>query len=387
MTVPNWLQGARLAPSAHNTQPWQFVAQPDERIAVRWTPERALPVADPTSRDLYLSLGAAIESACLRALTDGAPLQFQPASATAHQDERTVGCLVSAPADALIDPDELALAAVLERRQTARGPHLPSPVPTEIQDSLIAEAQRHGCLLQIVTDRERIARLAKLAGQATALLFADDAVHAELWRWLRLEPASPAYRRDGLTADCLELAGPTLWLARQVMPPARMRWISRLRLHHFLAGDTWKNARESAAICLLSSPAAEPPSLVAAGRVLQRLWLLAAAAGLTTHPLSAILDRPETIGPAIALFERGREAPSPLHGRGEPITPLPRTGEDVDEGPERACDPKDTRAAQRLGEAASSPVAIFRLGYASPAARSPRLPLDELWRDGQTAQD
>ena len=46
-----------------------------------------------------------------------------------------------------------------------------------------------------------------------------------------------------------------------------------------------------------------------------------------------------------------------------------------------------------LGEGApepsstATPAAIFRLGYASSAARSPRLPLAELWTTGQAAQD
>ena len=359
MSAPGWLQGAGVAPSAHNTQPWQFSVLPDGRTAVRWAAERMLPVADPTSRDLYLSLGAAIESACLRALADGAPLHFEPAPPDADAD-RLAGWLIPAADAAEPDPVDLKLAAALERRQTVRGPHLPSPVLPDVQADLIAEAARHGRVLQIVTGRPTVGELAKLAGQATALLFADAAVHAELWRWLRLDPADPAYQRDGLTADCLELAGLPLLLARQLMPPARMRWLSRTGLHHALAADIARIARQSAAICLLSVPRdpmqtsyLDRAQLVDTGRVLQRLWLMAAAAGLTTHPLSALLDRPETAGRTQTLFA-GAVSPAPAHwggGRGEGA-PLP------------------------FG--AHVPAAVFRLGYASPAARSPRLPLREL---------
>jgi hypothetical protein len=207
-------------------------------------------------------------------------------------------------------------------------------------------------VLQIVTDRPTVGRLAKLAGRATAVLFADAAVHAELWRWLRLDPADPAYQRDGLTSDCLELTGLPLLLARQLMPPARMRWLSRTGLHHVLASDTARMARQSAAICLLSVPGQpmqqylDRARLVDTGRVLQRLWLLAAAAGLTTHPLSALLDRPETSRPTAALFK----------------LPALRAGE-----------------GGWGGEVSTAfPAAVFRLGYASPAARSPRLPLRDI---------
>ena len=85
---------------------------------------------------------------------------------------------------------------------------------------------------------------------------------------------------------------------------------------------------------------------MATGRVLQRLWLIAAQHGLTTHPLSALLDCPATLGPTTAAF-RLLESPS-AHG-GYP-------------------------GVRGRGH----PAAVFRLGFAPPAARAPRLPLDEL---------
>lgn len=384
MSAPSWLAGARMAPSAHNTQPWLFTPLSDGRVAVRWDAARRLPVADPTSRDLYLSLGAAIESACLHALVDRAPLRFEAASeeAPSHEFERTVGWLALDDAATEPDPADLALAAMLDQRQTARGPHRSSPIPAPVCESLIAEAARHGARLQIATARPAVHTLAKLAGQATALLFADDGVHRELWQWLRLDPYAPAYYRDGLTADCLELSGASLWLARQLMQPARMRSASRFGLHYAIASDTWKVARESAAICLLSAPASDRPTLVGIGRTLQRLWLLAASSGLATHPLSALLDRSETAGRTVALFDSsaGVERPQP--------SPLPE-GEGVCSLWARArvrAEPARTgvRTPGASREPGVFPAAIFRLGYSAPAARSPRLPLDELWQTDNT---
>ena len=141
-------------------------------------------------------------------------------------------------------------------------------------------------------------------------------MQAELWHWLRLDPTDPAYERDGLTADCLNLHGATLAAARLTMPPARMRRLARLRLHHLLAIDTQQVVRQSAALCLLTAPSLERDTLVETGRALLRLWLIAAGAGLTTHPVSALLDCAATVGPAVAVFGAAGECPPRSSGSG-----------------------------------------------------------------------
>ena len=323
--VRAWLEGARGAPSAHNTQPWRFAPLPDGRIAVRWDPARALPVSDPTSRDLFLGLGAAVESARLRSAAAGASLVF-----TSVLEDRTIGYLV--PTDARPTADDLTLAQSLATRHTARMPHLDRPVPDAVIAAMRDEAARWDCRLHVVTDTKAIGRLAALARRATAAQFADDAVQAELWRWLRLDPSDPAYERDGLTAGCLNLRGAALTAARLTMPPARMRRLARLRLHHLLAIDTQQTVRRSAALCLLTAPSTERDALVRTGRALLRLWLIAAGAGLTTHPVSALLDCAETVAPSLAAF----------------------------------------------GAAGELPASLFRLGFTSPVPRAPRLPANEL---------
>jgi hypothetical protein len=160
----------------------------------------------------------------------------------------------------------------------------------------------------------------------------DAAVHSELWRWLRLDPRDPAYRRDGLTAECLELRGAALLVGRLLLPPARMRLIAHLGLHHVLAYDAQRTVQHSVSMGLLTASGGDREAMVRTGRVLLRLWLMAEVAGLSTHPMSALLDCDTTAAPTLAVFSA--------------------TG--------------------------NVPANIFRLGYCSPAARAPRLPTSEL---------
>jgi hypothetical protein len=61
------LRYAILAPSTHNTQPWRFTVAP-ERILVFRDRARWLQVADPSQRELHVSVGCALENLLIAAI-------------------------------------------------------------------------------------------------------------------------------------------------------------------------------------------------------------------------------------------------------------------------------------------------------------------------------
>lgn len=61
---------ATKAPSGHNTQPWSFkISESEIDIYPDFT--RALPVVDPDNRELFVSLGCAVENLCIAASHKG----------------------------------------------------------------------------------------------------------------------------------------------------------------------------------------------------------------------------------------------------------------------------------------------------------------------------
>jgi len=58
---------ASLAPSSHNSQPWRAEVYGEDSILIFADKSRKLPVVDPTSRELYISVGAFIENLSLAA--------------------------------------------------------------------------------------------------------------------------------------------------------------------------------------------------------------------------------------------------------------------------------------------------------------------------------
>lgn len=88
---------AVLAPSSHNSQPWIFEVS-ESRIVVRPDVRRALPKSDTNHRQLFISLGCAVENVLIAAdyyglvatvdyRDDGAMVSFQEAPRKPAQDE------------------------------------------------------------------------------------------------------------------------------------------------------------------------------------------------------------------------------------------------------------------------------------------------------------
>lgn len=324
--VPDWLEGARVAPSRYNSQPWRFSVRANGEIEVGWDSSRVLPASDPTSRDLFLSLGAAVESARLRAAAAHRPLTFVPA---ADDDEHSIGRLI--PTEPGDDRDDQRLAPFLAERRTARTAHLRFSIPPVIQLALRRETVGWGCRFQLETDRTVVRGLAALTRQAALEQMRDRARRAEMAAWFRLDDIAQASSHDGVTADCLELQGFALRIARWALDADSMV-VTRLGASRLLAVREWNIVRRTAAFCLLTTQSSDRADMVRAGRLLIRLWLLATEAGLGTQALSPLLSSPRLSERCLQLFK-----------------------------------------AQ-----GATPACVFRIGFCPPVAASSRLPATQL---------
>mgnify|MGYP000294122482 CR=1 FL=1 len=64
------IEQATKAPSGHNTQPWLFKTG-DQSIEIHPDFEKSLKIVDPDHRELFISLGCALENLCLAASAKG----------------------------------------------------------------------------------------------------------------------------------------------------------------------------------------------------------------------------------------------------------------------------------------------------------------------------
>lgn len=312
------LRTAAQAPSAHNTQPWDPRIV-DGGVDLHVAHGRTLPESDPTGRDTLLALGAWTEAARVAAEAEGRTLDVtllpgldDPAvtvrgSAATPVARLTLG--VPAAAGATVEAD--AERRALGDRLTYRG-------RTHAVPGFLAEASG------VVPKWIRLVPVASgdlqhFASLGTADAFTRPGVAEELASWLRLSPAHPKYEVDGLSDLTLLLPAPVARLGAAVTRRRRLRDTAArsarrggdllrrllLELHldapgaaadaeHFVLVVEAKELDLGRGIELtrvLNHPLGVPASVVfEAGRVLMRVWLLAARRGASFSPHSQVLD-------------------------------------------------------------------------------------------------
>ena len=262
------LRYAILAPSSHNSQPWEFRIEGDS-IEIRAAEDRRLPVADEDDGELFLSLGCAIENLAI------AGAHFAFGYRIEYPEDAPPVAIVTLEPDGSPSPaPPPGLFEQLTERYTNHQPFEERPLPEGLRDRLQASVVESDVELRLIDDPDQMASIAELQAEADRKLMANPDYRRELGHWIG----------TGVLGHS--------WVAAR---------IGELVVSHLDLGDreAQKNATllESApAIGVLVAETEEPRSLIGTGRAFERLALLATAEGVAVHPMSQILERAETTG-------------------------------------------------------------------------------------------
>jgi hypothetical protein len=164
----------------HNSQPWRFTAHGEE-LWLHGTPARALPVADPQARGLYISCGAALFNARIAARNVGLDPEILLLPHPEHPAD-VLAVLRMAPGPAAT-PGERALYRAIWRRHTNRGPFSGQQIPRVLQAGMEKSAALRGAGLRML-DRADTGTVLSLSAQAGRELAADKAHQDELRKWI-----------------------------------------------------------------------------------------------------------------------------------------------------------------------------------------------------------
>lgn len=178
----------RWAPSLHNAQPWAFRVDRGH-VEVLLDRSRLLPVADPTSRQAYLGLGAAAFLLRLRLSTLDYTVQVD---AVPDPDEPALAARLTVTGRRAASDRERRLLAAVAARRTVRTPFAGQDVPVRLRVAWREDAESEGAGLRWVEAPGERNGVAALVAAAERLQQRSPAYLAELDRW-----TAPAATAEG----------------------------------------------------------------------------------------------------------------------------------------------------------------------------------------------
>lgn len=273
--VQRLLPSAVLAPSAHNTQPWQFrVSQSALEFFV--DRRRHLAVSDPAHRQLFISLGCAIENAAvaaryfgyepqLRYFPDGQSEELPVARLTINADQRAQG-----------NESTHELFSAIGQRRTDRTLYDAQPLTAAEHKHLPASTAPN---LIFIEDRAAITALAQLTAQATEATLSRHDFKAELSHWVR---HNWTRQPDGMPGYAMGIPA-----AVSLLAPLMVRFVP---IHKQEGPKTRQQIESASAVAVIATSTDTPADWLNSGQLLEQIWLEATAAGLATAPLVAAVE-------------------------------------------------------------------------------------------------
>ncbi len=279
MQMRELIRYATLAANGHNTQPWQFAINA-EAIEIHPDYTRRLSVVDPHDRELWISLGCALENLLVAARATGyaAEVTYPDATDFIH---------VRLTADT---PQHSPLFDAIPVRQNTRSEYDGQIVPVDDLDQVQTTLLEPGVVLRFVTNPVDKETVLEYVSQGNLNQYADKAFVEELIAWLRFNKREAVTALDGLYTRC---SG----------NPEVPRWLGQM----FVSGATpqqqadvdARKLRSSSGAVVIASDADNKTAWVHAGQVYERLALTLTALNIK----SAFLNQPIEVAELRGQFQ------------------------------------------------------------------------------------
>lgn len=173
------LHAGILAPSPHNTQPWEFRVH-GETIEVLLDDTRVLGYCDPDAREATLACGAAVLNMRMTIAEQGRECVVEPLPDRARP---LLLATVAVGGQRHPTPEEQRLASAVERRHTNRRPYLDREIPVAVRHALTEAAGAEGARLVLLDQAQRFDEFVALLRHADHLQQQDPRFLAELREW------------------------------------------------------------------------------------------------------------------------------------------------------------------------------------------------------------
>jgi hypothetical protein len=269
---------ATLAASSHNTQPWTFVIKPG-LLEIHPDYTRRLPNLDPQGRELWISLGCALENLLIAARAEGYAPEVTYPNATDF-------IRVRLRADS---PQGSPLLNAIPLRQNTRSIYDGQPIQPAALRQLQALPLEPGVTVHFVLEPSGLKTVLEYINHGNLSQYADKPFVHELIHWLRFNQKEALASLDGLYTRCSGNPEVPRWLGQMV--------VSGTNPQQQADADAQKFRSSSGAV-LIASSSDDKTAWVRTGQVYERLALEMTSLKIK----SAFLNQPIEVTPIREQF-------------------------------------------------------------------------------------
>jgi hypothetical protein len=242
-----------LAASGHNTQPWKFAIQ-ESAIEIYPDCTHRLLVVDPEDRELWISLGCALENLIVAARALGyTPEVTYPIAEDCIYVRLTENSRQGSP-----------LFDAIPLRQNTRSEYDGQSIQNSDLDQLQMLSLEPGVTLRFVLNAAELNTMLQYVNQGNLSQYADKAFVAELMNWIRFNKKEALTSLDGLYSPCSGNPEVPRWLGRMFVSGTKPRK---------QANADARKVRSSAGAVVVASEADDKTAWVRTGQVYERLAL------------------------------------------------------------------------------------------------------------------
>ena len=278
------VRAATLAANPHNTQPWKFHLLPNT-VDVYADTSRRIGAIDPLLREMHIGVGCAVENLLLAAQAAGYRWSFdKPESSKDSELQPIVRVLLKEGARR---PSNLY--AAIPRRHTNRGRYVANKDVDDRVIEALGGVKNADSELRVFWFRkpEEKHAFGNLVVQATEAIIADQEQSRNSARWMRTNWSDIQRFRDGLTYDAMGMSLGMRTLAK-FLPPLSVTqtdqfWLRATREIHVATANAFG--------MIAVRDCKDTIQRLEAGRLWQRMHLLATLQGIAMHPLSQPVER------------------------------------------------------------------------------------------------
>ena len=268
---------ATQAPSGHNSQPWKFKIC-GNCINIYPDFDRALPVADPHHRELYISLGCATENlvTAAKALGIQSEVKLLPFNDGEYSIQIWLSDFVSAKKDEHI-------LQVIESRQTNRSVYKNQQLSPNMLNNISRLPREKGVSLHFFQKGTAPFELLKsFALRASVVQMQDQEYKKELINWIRFNPMQVKKTEDGMSYKAL---------GAPAMPPFFGKIVMQTMLNPLKQNkDELKKIDSSSHFLLLTTHENDIPSWIRLGRYLERILIHLTDLGIANAYVNTIAE-------------------------------------------------------------------------------------------------